>query len=162
MLANPGKLRFYRKKHLAQNQSKELSKNLVNTERIKTSVNVCKEEYLTNKNLSIMTDTQLSPDIVDNVCLREKKHDTAKTSNSSASTDSQDSYILISTEETPAKLRDINWEYVDYDDIAEHVRSDCAMKKYCSPRCSTAWFLKIRREILKNCRRKIHPLAIDG
>lgn len=164
MSTNQVKSRFQRKKHLVQNQSKELSRNKASTERMKTSSNVCvcKKEYLTNKNLSIMTDTQLDPDVVDHVCLRRKKHGIVRASNSSSSTGSQDSYILISTEETPVKVKDVNWEYVDYDDVAENVRSGCVMKKYCSPRCSTAWFLKIRREILKNCRRKVYPLAIDG
>lgn len=160
MLTNPVKLRFRREKRFGQ--SKKLSKSKTNVERMETSPDLCKEEYLTNKNLSIMTDTILDRDVVDNVCLREKKHDNARTSNSSFNADLQDSYFVVSTEETPVKLKDVNWEYVEYNDIVDNVGHGCVMKKYCSPKCSTAWFLKIRREILKNCRRKIYPLAVDG
>lgn len=155
---NSIKLRFHRKKRLSQSRSREFLENKTNAEQTKTSSVVWKDEYLRNKNLSIMTDTQLESE--DNVHLRQKEHANARTSNSSSSIDSSD-YILISSEEIPIKEKDVNWEYVDYDDVAENMRSDCIMKKYCSPKCSTVWFLKIRREILKNCSRKVYPLDVS-
>lgn len=161
MLRNPIKLKLHRKKCLPQSRSKNLLDDKTNIEQIKTSSAVCKEEYLTNRNLSIMTDTQLESDVVDNVRLRQKKHINARTSNSSSSTDSQNSYILIASEEVPVVLEDTNWEYVGYCDITESVQSNSTKKKYCSPKCSSAWFLKIRREIMKNCRNKIYPLVMN-
>lgn len=160
MSRNPIKLKVYRKKCLPQSSKKLLDKTSI--EQIKTSSAVCKEEYLTNRNLSIMTDTQLESDDVDNVCLRQKKHTNARRSNSSSSKDSLDSYILIASEEMPAILKDVNWENVEYCDITETVQNNSTMKKYCSPKCSSAWFLKIRREIMKNCRNKIHPMVVNG
>lgn len=160
MLRNPIKLKLFRKKCLPQSRSKQMLDDKTNIEQIKASSVVCKEEYLTNRNLSIMTDTKLESDVVDNVCLRQK-HANTKTSNSSSSTDSQDSYILIVSEEMPVVLKDTNWEYVDYCDITETMQSNSIMKKYCSPKCSSAWFLKIRRELMKNCRNKIHPVTVN-
>lgn len=166
MSAKSRKLRFYRKKKSTQDQSEELPENMANAERTETSFSICEKEYLTNKNLSIMTDTQLDPDldVVDNVCLRQKKPDTIKTSNSSDSACSQDSYILISTEELAEEMsvKSKDWEYVEYSDIAEHIKNGLRLKKYCSPRCSAAWLLKIRRGILKNRCSKIYPAVIDG
>lgn len=161
MLRNPIKLKLYRKKCLPQNHSKVLD-DKTNIEQINASSVVCKEEYLTNRNLSIMTDTQLESDVVDNVDLRQK-HANTKTSNSSSSTVSQDSYILTGSEEMPVVLKDTNWEYVNYCDITETIRNNSTMKKYCSPKCSSAWFLKIRHEIMKkkNRRNKIHPLTVN-
>lgn len=161
MSRNLIKLKIYRKKCLPQN-SKKLLDDKTNIEQIKTSSDVCKEEYLTNRNLSIMTDTQLESDVVDNVCLRQKEHINARTSNSSSSKGSQDSYILIASEEIPVILKETNWEYVDYCDITETMQSNSTTKKYCSPKCSSAWFLKIYREIMKNCSNKIHPVIVNG
>lgn len=158
MFCNPVKLKFYREKHLSQSRAKD---NKTNIEEIKKSSTICEEEYLTDRNLSIMTDKHLESDVVDNVCLRQRKRVDARTSNSS-STSSQNSYVLIACEEMPVVLNDTNWEYVDYHDITESIQSNSAVKKYCSPKCSSAWFLKIRREILKNCRNKIYPLPTNG
>lgn len=155
MSRNPIKLEVYPKKCFPQS-SKKLLDDKTNIEQIKTSSAVCKE-YLTNRNLSIMTDTQLEANI-DNVCL----HTNARTSNSSSSEDSQDSYILIASEEIPAVLKDSDWEHVDYCDITNSVQNNITIKKYCSPKCSSAWFLKIRREIMKNWRNKIHPVIVNG
>lgn len=158
MSRNPIKLKIYRKKCLPQN-SKKLLDDKTNIEQIKTSSDVCEEEYLTNRNLSIMTDTQLESDVVDNFCLRQKKYINVRTSNSSSSGDSQDSYVLIAAGEKPAVLDNANWEYVDYCDITETIQNNSTTKKYCSPKCSSAWFLKICREIMKNCSNKIHPVV---
>lgn len=149
--------RFHCKKRRSENRLDIKT----NTEQTETST--ITEEYLTNRNLSIMTDTQPESDVVDNACVRQEKSSNRRTTNSSSSTSSQDSYILISTEETPVLLKDTNWEYVGYHDIIEVMQSQSKkMKKYCSPRCSTAWFLKIRRDILKNCRNKVYPVATKG
>lgn len=162
MLSYAVKLRFPRVKRVREGRSREASENQANAEKTKTSSRAePKDEYLTNKNLSIMTDTQLETDVVDYARLRRKKQADART-NSSSSTDSQDSYILISSEEMPVDIKEINWEYVERENIARSVLSDCDVKKYCSPRCSSAWFLKIRREILKNCRKKIYPMPVNG
>lgn len=158
MFCNPVKLKFHREKHLSQSRAKD---NKTNIEEIKKSSTICEEEYLTDRNLSIMTDKHLESDVIDNVCLRQRKRVDARTSNSS-STSSQNSYVLIACEEMPIVLNDTNWEYVDYHDITESIQSNSAVKKYCSPKCSSAWFLKIRREILKNCRNKIYPLPTNG
>jgi len=156
MLSNP--VKFYCKK---QSRAKD---NKTNIKEIKKSSAICKEEYLTNKNLSIMTDKHLESDVVDNICLRQKKYVDARTSNSSStnSTSSQDSYVLIVCEEVPVVSNDTNWEYVDYHDITESIQNNSTVKRYCSPKCSSAWFLKIRREILKNCRNKIYPVLTNG
>jgi len=161
MLSNFIKLKFH-KKHFSQNRTREFLDNETNIEEIKSPSTTCKEEFLTDKNLSIMTDTQLEPDVVDNVCLRQKIHINARThsSHSSSSTDSQ-GYVLIASEEIPVVLN-TNYEYVNYHDITESMRRNSTEKKYCSPKGSIAWFLKLRREILKNCRNKIYPLATNG
>lgn len=161
MLRNPIKLKLRRKKCLPQSCSKNILDDKTNIEQIKTSSAVYKEEYLIDRNLSIITDTQLESDVVDkvDVRLRQKKPTNARTSNSSSSADSQDSYVLIAHEEIPVTLKDTNWEYVKHYD--ESVQSNSNMKKYCSPKCSSAWFLNIRREIMKNCCNKIHPRKMD-
>jgi len=151
MLSNP--VKFYRKK---QSRAKD---NKTNIKEIKSAI--CKEKYLTNRNLSIMTDKYIESDVVDDICLRQKKHVDNRTSISS-STSSQDSYVLIACEEVPVVSNDINWEYVDYHDITESIQSNSTAKRYCSPKCSSAWFLKIRREILKNCCNKIYPVLTNG
>lgn len=159
MLRNPIKLKLRRKKCLPQSCSKNMLDDKTNIEKIKTSSAVYKEEYLIDRNLSIITDTQLDSDVVDNVRLRQEKPTNARNSNSSSSADSQDSYVFIAHEEVPVALKDTNWEYVNHYD--ESVQSNNNMKKYCSPKCSCAWFLNIRREIMKNCRNKIHPIKMD-
>lgn len=153
------KLKFHRKKHFSPSRAKD---NKINIEEIKKLSTICKEEYFTNRNFSIMTDDKhLESNVVDNVCLRQKNHVNARTSNSS-STQLQDSNILIAHEEMPVVLNDTNWECVDYHDITESIQSNSTIKKYCSPKCSSAWFLKIRREILKNWRNKIYPVPTNG
>jgi len=145
-------VKFYCKK---QSRAKD---NKTNIKEIKNSSAICKEEYLTNRNLSIMTDKHVESDVVDNMCLRQKKHVDARISNSS-NTSSQDSYVLIAYEEVPVVSNDTNWEYVNYHDITESIQNNSTVKRYCSSKCSSAWFLKIRREILKNCRNKIYPVT---
>lgn len=155
MLNNRIKLNFHRVGRRTKN-------NNTKTEETKESSAICKEEYLTNRNLSIITDKNLEPDVVDNVCLRsrQKQRINARASNSS-STNSED-YVMIVSEEMPSVLKDKNWEHVDYRDISESIRGNSTVKKYCSPRCSSAWFLKIRREILKSCSNKIFPVLTNG
>lgn len=124
----------------------------------------CEEEYLANRNLSIMTDSQIDSDTVDNARLRREKRlaNAARVGHSSSNTNSED-YILIATEELPVLINnDANWEYVDYHEIVESARSNNGARKYCSPKCGSGWFLKLRRDILKNIRNKIHPLPCTG
>jgi len=110
-----------------------------------------------------MTDTQPESDVVDKVRPREESSIKRATANLSSSTSSQDSYVLVSTEEMPVQLKDENWEYVGYHDIIEISQTQAATKKkYCSPKYSVAWFLKIRRDILKNCRNRVYPVANKG
>jgi len=155
---NLARLRFHRRRRRSQSQSDSAA----NVERTEIS-SVIKEEYLTNRNLSIMTDTQPESDVVDNARLREESIKCA-TTNLSSSTSSQDSYVLVSTEEMPVQLKDENWEYVGYQDIIEISQTQDATKKkkYCSPKCNVAWFLKIRRDILKNCRNRVYPVTNKG
>lgn len=160
MLCNPVKLKVHQEKHISQSRVKD---NKTNIKEIKKSSTISEEEYLTDRNLSIMTNKHLELDVVDNVCLRQKNRVDARTSNSS-NTSSQNSYVLVACEETPVVLNDTNWEYVDHHDITESIQSNSVVKKYCSPKCSSAWFLKIRREILKilKNRNKIYPLPTNG
>lgn len=151
MLSNHVKFKFYCKK---QSHRKD---NKTNIEEIKKSSAICEKEYSTNRNLSIMTDRHLESDVTDNVCLQHKEHIDAGTSNSS-SMSSQNSYVLITCEEEPIVSNDTNWEFVDNHDITESIQNNSTKKKYCSPKCSSAWFLKIRREIFKNCRNKVYPM----
>ncbi|TGZ38396.1 Uncharacterized protein DBV15_06745 [Temnothorax longispinosus] len=152
MLSNL-KLKFYRTRRLSKSCTKD---NKINIEEIRNSSDICEEKYLTNRNLSILIDKQLESDVVDNVYLRQKQH-VEGTSNSSTRS-SQNSYVLIASEEMPVVLNDTNWEFVNCHDITESIRKDSAVKEYCSPKCSSAWFLKIRREILRNRRNKIYPV----
>lgn len=156
MLGNPIKLKFHRREYLSQSRAKD---NKTNIEKIKKSSAIHKEKFLIDKNVSIMIDEHFESDVVDNVCLQHKQHVDAKTSNTS-NTSSQDSYVMIA-EEMPIVLNDTNWVYVDYHDITESIQSNSTVKKYCSPKCSSAWFLKIRRAILKNFRNKIYPVLTD-
>ncbi|XP_071625523.1 protein unc-13 homolog 4B isoform X1 [Temnothorax longispinosus] len=155
MLSNL-KLKFYRTRRLSKSCTKD---NKINIEEIRNSSDICEEKYLTNRNLSILIDKQLESDVVDNVYLRQKQH-VEGTSNSSTRS-SQNSYVLIASEEMPVVLNDTNWEFVNCHDITESIRKDSAVKEYCSPKCSSAWFLKIRREILRNRRNKIYPVKIQ-
>jgi len=156
---NLARLRFHRRRRRSQSQSDSAA----NVGRTETS-SVIKEEYLTNRNLSIMTNTQPESDVVDKVRPREESSIKRATTNLSSSTSSQDSYVLVSTEEMPVQLKDENWEYVGYHDIIEISQTQAATKKkkYCSPKCSVAWFLKIRRDILKNCKNRVYPVANKG
>ncbi|XP_020290678.1 protein unc-13 homolog 4B isoform X2 [Pseudomyrmex gracilis] len=121
-----------------------------------TSFSVCKEEYLANRNLSIMTDSSIESNNVDNT--RRKKYLASANVGHSSSTNSEDC-ILIATKELPVLLdNEANWEYITYQEIVESAQSNTTARKYCSPKCSSAWFLKLRREILKNIRTKIYPL----
>lgn len=156
MLSNPMKLKFHRRKYLLQSCDKD-NKTI---EKIKKSPTIYKEEFLIDRNLSIMTNKHFESDVVDNVYPQQKQHVDAKTSYSS-STSLQDSYVMIASEEMPIVLNDTNWEYVDYHDITESIRTNSTVKKYCSPKCSSAWFLKIRCKILKNCRNKIYPVLTN-
>jgi len=149
MLSNFVKFKFYCKK---QNRQKD---NKTYIEEIKKSSGICEKEYSTNRNLSIITDKHPESDVTDNVCLH-KEHIDATTSNSS-SMNSQNSYVLIACEESIIS-NDTNWEFVDNDDITESIKNNSTKKKYCSPKCSSAWFLKIRREIVKNCHNKVYPM----
>lgn len=171
MLGNRIKLRFPRRgkrsRMRKQFSREKLSENEANVaERTKAASVVREEEYFTDKSLSIMTDTRLEADVIEVDDARPRRQGHADTadgkSNSFSSADSRDSYIVIAAEEMPVKLRETNWEYVDHGDITESVLSGCIVKKYCSPRCSSAWFLKIRRGILKNCSKKIYPLTVNG
>ncbi|XP_011633432.1 protein unc-13 homolog 4B isoform X2 [Pogonomyrmex barbatus] len=153
-MSNP--IKFYFKKRLVQQTN--MKENEINIKKTEGSSAICRKEYLIDRNLSIMTDKHLESDVVDNVCLRQQKHVDTRIPNS-FSTDSQDSYILIASEELPVVLKDTSWEYVDHHDITENIQNNSSVKKYCSPKCSSAWFLKIRSGILKNCRNKIHPLT---
>jgi len=148
MLSNLVKFKFYCKK---QNRKKD---NKIHIEEIKKSSAIYEKEYSTNKNLSIITDKHLESDVMDNVCLQHKEHIDATTSNSS-SMNSQNSYILIACEKPI--INDTNWEFVDNDDIIESVQNNNIKQKYCSPKCSSAWFLKVRRKIV-NCHNKVYPM----
>ena len=148
MLSNLVKFKLYCKK---QNRKKD---NKIHIEEIKKSSAIYEKEYSTNRNLSIITDKHLESDVMDNVCLQHKEHIDAITSNSS-SMNSQNSYILIACEKPI--INDTNWEFVDNDDIIESVQNNNIKQKYCSPKCSSAWFLKVRRKIV-NCHNKVYPM----
>jgi len=148
MLSNLVKFKLYCKK---QNRKKD---NKIHIEEIKKSSAIYEKEYSTNRNLSIITDKHLESDVMDNVCLQHKEHIDATTSNSS-SMNSQNSYILIACEKPI--INDTNWEFVDNDDIIESVQNNNIKQKYCSPKCSSAWFLKVRRKIV-NCHNKVYPM----
>ncbi|KYN10811.1 hypothetical protein ALC57_17011 [Trachymyrmex cornetzi] len=143
-------VKFYCKK---QSRKKD---NKTHIEEIKKSSAICEKEYLTNRNLSIITDKHLESDVTNNVYPRHEEHINATTSNPS-SINSQNSYVLIACEE-PIISNDTNWEFVDNDDITESIQNNSTKQKYCSPKCSSAWFLKIRREIVKNCSNKVCPM----
>lgn len=150
------KLKFRRTRCRTHRQSDDKT-NVENTE----NSSVINEEHFANGNLSILTDTQPeSNDVVDNVYPREERNADRRMTNSSSSS-SQDSYIVISTEEIPVQSKDENWEYVTHRDIVEIAQSQdqAKVKKYCSSRRGTAWLLKIRRDILRNCGNKVYPLT---
>lgn len=167
MFNNPIKLKFPRMGRFSQDCAKD---NRANIGEIKKSSVICEEKYLRSKNLSIMTDKLFESDVVDNVCLQQQ-YVGATTLNSSSTTLNRSTssenmynreYVIIACEEMPVVLEDTNWKYVNYHDITETIRNNSIVKKYCSPKCSSAWFLKIRREILKNWSNKINPAPTNG
>lgn len=127
-----------------------------------TSFSVCKKEYLGDRNLSIMTDSPIESNNIDNTRRKKYLKPANVVGHSSSNTNFEDS-ILIATEKLPVLLNnEANWEYITYQEIVESARGNATARKYCSPKCSSAWFLKLRREILKNIRNKIYPLPCKG
>nr|XP_050846697.1 uncharacterized protein LOC127062469 isoform X1 [Vespula vulgaris] len=120
--------------------------------------NIFSREYLTNKNLSIMTDNE--PEI-NNVCLRKEGQWKTRTnhSTSSSNSNSSNSFIYVAVEEVSAVSE---WESVTKDAITESIRVNSVSQKYCSSKSKDSWYLKLKREILKSLRNKIYPVAIAG
>ncbi|KAF7409999.1 hypothetical protein HZH68_004380 [Vespula germanica] len=120
--------------------------------------NIFSREYLTNKNLSIMTDNE--PEI-NNVCLRKEGQWKTRTnhSTSSSNSNSSNSFIYVAVEEVSAVSE---WESVTKDAITESIRVNSVSQKYCSSKSKDSWYLKLKREILKSLRNKIYPIAIAG
>lgn len=120
--------------------------------------NIFLRKYLTNKNLSIMTDNE--PEI-DNVCLRKIRQRKTRTNNSTSSSNSNSSdlFIYVAAEEVLAVSE---WESVAKDKITESIRVNNVSQKYCNSKSNNSWYLKLKREILKSLRNKIYPVTVIG
>ncbi|KAG7190817.1 hypothetical protein KM043_006886 [Ampulex compressa] len=126
--------------------------------------NACSnKECLTNEKLSIMTDSEPEVDH-EIICLRKEKRRSDEESGSARSSraNSTDSYVIVASEEIPVFPAVSHWESVQYDDITNSLRTNSRSQKYCSPKCSSVWYLKIRREILKALRNKVYPHNMTG
>ncbi|XP_071872058.1 C2 and C2B_Munc13-like domain-containing protein staccato isoform X3 [Bombus fervidus] len=114
------------------------------------------KEYLTNKNLSIMTDDE-SDSCVENsfvgMNLMEKKPSKAN----DISSRSLDEYIIVSIEEKPATVITKN---VHDNSDSESVKTSIVSRKNCCTACNDRWYMRFKQLILRTNR--ISPCMVTG
>lgn len=137
----------------------ELDKDRKNAPRKEeiTNSNDYTEEYLKNKNLSIMTDTE--PDLDHNSRPLQK---TPKMPNNPSrkipNADTCDSFVVVIAKKKKPTIS--KWERVNKDNITECMKINSTTQKHCCLQYNT-WYLKIKRRILKKSCNKIYP-GVNG
>lgn len=131
------------------------------------------EEYLRNKNVSIMTDDE--PDFyVSKSFVGTRASDKTRKNlneyvimnaeeilvkNNNTSEKIMDDYVIVGTEEMPVTLIEKNAS--DNSD-SESVKNMEQSLKNCSLMCNHTWYPQFKRYVLKNLRNKIYPSVVTG
>lgn len=131
------------------------------------------EEYLRNKNVSIMTDDE--PDFyVSKPFVGTRASDKTRKNlneyvimnaeeilvkNNNTSEKIMDDYVIVGTEEMPVTLIEKNAS--DNSD-SESVKNMEQSLKNCSLMCNHTWYPQFKRYVLKNLRNKIYPSVVTG
>lgn len=131
------------------------------------------EEYLRNKNVSIMTDDEPNfyvskPFVGMRASDKTRKNlneyvimnaEEILVKNNNASEKIMDDYVIVGTEEMPVTLIEKNAS--DNSD-SESVKNMEQSLKNCSLMCNHTWYPQFKRYVLKNLRNKIYPSVVTG
>lgn len=175
MLTSFVKLRRRRRKSSKRVSSKsiEIKEKISEKYRGRSDTQRNEEEYLRNKNVSIMTDDE--PDFyVSKPFVGTRASDKTRKNlneyvimnaeeilvkNNNASEKIMDDYVIVGTEEMPVTLIEKNAS--DNSD-SESVKNMEQSLKNCSLMCNHTWYPQFKRYVLKNLRNKIYPSVVTG
>ncbi|XP_076681977.1 C2 and C2B_Munc13-like domain-containing protein staccato isoform X3 [Andrena cerasifolii] len=122
---------------------------------------ICDREYLKNKDISILTDKE--PELYlgkDTRFTKKGTNGAAETSNRLHTKDSCNSCVTVA-DKKPV-ISQSRRENVDHGDTARSAKVKKVPRKYYGCKCSGAWYLKFRRQVLKSLRNKISPDVVIG
>lgn len=122
---------------------------------------ICDREYLKNKDISILTDKK--PELYlgkDTRFMKKGTKGATETSNRLHTQDSCNSYVTVADKKPVVSQS--RRENVDHGDTTGSVKVKRVTRKYCGCKCSGAWYLKFRRQVLKSLRNKIWPDVVTG